>query len=337
MDYDAIGQQLEAQNAATNSGRKLLQDPSMLASGMAGSIKSRRWLLQSGPAAAAGGEGGEQLVPVAAAEVGGKPNLPVGVTSLHAGVQGGHFTTESPVVSVSTYPVASSLPAPAADIASGEAPVDFIVEAAAGKSPPPAARRPPPAVLGRPPPPPPAKVVDHSVPVAAPTGPGPLPIEVAAAAGVLLPQQAAGAAAAGVLLPQQAGGAAAAAALALTQAASQAAEAAATAADAEVIAPAAEVPEVSAAAAVAAPEAYKFTPEDQAKLAKVSNPTVCRMLLVAFRAPPAQLGNSICNRGPWNTKWCSYDMGDCCRTTCKPDVVSLNVPALSSCRVYLQH
>ena len=31
-----------------------------------------------------------------------------------------------------------------------------------------------------------------------------------------------------------------------------------------------------------------------------------------------QVGNGICNRGPWNTANCGYDGGDCCRETCTP-------------------
>ena len=30
-----------------------------------------------------------------------------------------------------------------------------------------------------------------------------------------------------------------------------------------------------------------------------------------------QVGNGICNRGPWNTPNCAYDGGDCCRETCQ--------------------
>ena len=138
------------------------------------------------------------------------------------------------------------------------------------------------------------KVIEHKAPVPVPTAPGPLPLEVAIAAGVVPPSGALRSKLATAAAGQTLSGVQAAAAAAAGQAVQ--------------------------AAATATPSAT-LTAIDKAKLAKVSNPAVCKMLLDAFGAPAAQLGNSICNGGPWNTRWCSYDLGDCCTSTCKPDVV----------------
>jgi hypothetical protein len=57
--------------------------------------------------------------------------------------------------------------------------------------------------------------------------------------------------------------------------------------------------------------AVQLTADESAKLALVPNPTICKKLLALFKASPSELGNSICNGGPWNTRWCGYDLGDC--------------------------
>ena len=53
------------------------------------------------------------------------------------------------------------------------------------------------------------------------------------------------------------------------------------------------------------------------------NAVACQALLERFNAPMKELGDGFCNQGPWNTRVCAYDRGDCCMSTCKQAKVSL--------------
>jgi hypothetical protein len=44
-------------------------------------------------------------------------------------------------------------------------------------------------------------------------------------------------------------------------------------------------------------------------VAATRNPAACRALLAKFKAKESELGNGICNSGPWNTAVCGFDAG----------------------------
>ncbi|WIA34364.1 hypothetical protein OEZ86_012700 [Tetradesmus obliquus] len=51
------------------------------------------------------------------------------------------------------------------------------------------------------------------------------------------------------------------------------------------------------------------------------NATICQAMLRALGAATGltELGNGICNGGPFNTAVCGWDRGDCCEATCNPN------------------
>jgi hypothetical protein len=242
VDYDAIGRQLQDQAGGTTGRRLLLLLPEKATAAVADVASGG-----TGASVPAGSHSRRELrqtheVPGPPAEE-GKPELPTAELSLHS-----EYTDEVVAKHTAAEVQAGGGPAASDDASNAAVSTAKAVNTTAGR------------------------VMEHRAPLPAPTAPGPLPLEVAIAAGVLPTT--------GVLRSRLATG---------------------------------------AATAAASPP---LTAEDKAKLARVSNPVVCQMLLQAFGAPPAQLGNSICNGGPWNTRWCSYDLGDCCMSTCKSDVVS---------------
>lgn len=53
------------------------------------------------------------------------------------------------------------------------------------------------------------------------------------------------------------------------------------------------------------------------RLLQTMDMAVCAALLKLFKANGDELGNGLCNYGPYNTAVCGFDGGDCCETTCK--------------------